>query len=220
MATPLALQIRDLLVTGEGGRPVLAVESLDLVAGAALGIEGPSGAGKSTLILALAGLVPRMTGRIAWDGSDLVALRPAARAAFRTRHLGLVFQDARLFGELSSTANAAVAALFMPRRDRAAIEGRAAAALDALGVPRRRASLLSGGERQRTALARALAADPGILLADEPTAALDAVAAGHVADALSGETGRTRVVASHDPRLLARMDRVIRLEAGALARVA
>ena len=220
MPPPPALEVRDLVVRGEDGRAILTLDALDLPPGAALGVEGPSGAGKSTLIRALAGLAPRMTGRIAWDGTDLAALGPAGRARFRAREVGLVFQDARLFDELSAAANAGIAALFAPRAARAGIETRATGLLGALGVPGRRAALLSGGERQRTALARALAADPGILLADEPTAALHAEAAAQVADALAAETGRTRIVASHDPRLLARMDRVIRLEAGGLARAA
>ena len=215
-----ALEVRDLVVSGEGGRPILVLESLDIAAGGSLGVEGPSGAGKSTLILALAGLAPCMSGRIAWGGTDIVPLRPAARAAFRARQVGLVFQDARLFGELSTAANAGIAALFAPRAEREGIARRAEVMLDALEVPRRRAALLSGGERQRTALARAMAVDPGILLADEPTAALHAEAAVQVADALARETARTRVVASHDPRLLARVGRVVRLEAGGLAHAA
>ena len=212
----LPLEVRNLVVPGENGRPVLSLPALDVAAGAVLGVSGPSGAGKSTLLFALAGLAPGMRGRVAWGGTDIVALTPAARAAFRRTRLGLIFQDHLLVDEVDATANAALAALFAPRGDRARIEAAAAAALSDLGVPTgRRAGLLSGGERQRTAIARALAPDPAALLADEPTASLHAEAAAMVGDLLVAARGpRTLIVASHDAALLARLDRVIRLDGG------
>ena len=174
-----ALEVRDLRVIGDEGRPILALDSLSLAAGESLGVKGPSGAGKTTLIFALAGLLPRTTGRIAWNGTNIVALGRRRRRAFRAAQVGLVFQDFLLFDELSPAANATIFALFAARDRRPAIRERAAALLGRMGVPldRARAGLLSGGERQRVAIARALAHDPGIVLADEPTASLHSEAA-------------------------------------------
>ncbi len=216
---PPGLEVRDLVVPGDDGRPILTLERLTLDPGASLGVSGPSGAGKSTLVFALAGLAPGMTGRVAWGGEDLVVMTPAERAAFRRRHVGLVFQDHLLFEELDAAANAGLAALF-GRADADRVRARGRARLDALGVPaERRTAILSGGERQRVAIARALAHEPAILLADEPTASLHIEAAADVTALLAGEETRSRVVASHDARLLAAMDAVVTLENG-LARAA
>ena len=217
---PPALEARGLTATAPSGRVLVAVDALDLAPGARLGLRGASGAGKSTLLMALAGLAPGAAGRVAWDGADLCAMGPGARAAFRRRRLGFVFQDFHLFDELSAEANAAVAALFAPRAARPALRARARAALADLALPDpgQPAATLSGGERQRVAVARALAGDPGILLADEPTANLQRPAADALAAALAGLGGaRTVVVASHDEALLARMDRVITLRDGRVA---
>ena len=213
MSAP-SLSIRDLIVRGDDGRAILNIDALDLEPGAALGLSGPSGAGKSTLIRALAGLAPNMTGRILWNGTDIVASSRNERATFRRERIGLVFQDHQLFAELDARTNASLVSLFSPPAARNAIRARACERLDHLGVPTgRSAALLSGGERQRVALARALAHDPAILLADEPTASLHDEAARDVIEVLA-TTARTRVVATHDRRLLDRMDRVLMLEAG------
>jgi ABC-type lipoprotein export system ATPase subunit len=219
MAEGLALEASDLRATGDEGRPILTLDALSLAAGQCLGVRGPSGAGKTTLILALAGLLPRVVGRIAWSGVDIAALRPGDRRAFRLRHVGLVFQDFPLFEELTPADNAAIAALFSPRRHRAAIRSRSGQLLEQMRVPERRAaaSTLSGGERQRVAIARALATDPSVVLADEPTASLHRDAADRVIEELIAQTrggGRTLVAASHDERLLDRMDQVVTLEGG------
>lgn len=217
--TGMHLEVRDLVVPGDGGRPILALDALDLEPGASLGVRGPSGAGKSTLVFALAGLAPGMSGRVAWDGHDLVALTVAELAEFRRRRIGMVFQDHLLFEELDAVANAGLAALF-DRSAGASIVERGRHRLHTLEVPvERRAATLSGGERQRVAIARALAHDPPVLLADEPTASLHAEAGAAVSALLAGERGRTRIVASHDPVLLAAMDRVLELSDG-LARAA
>ena len=214
--TALPLIIRDLVVPGDDGRAVLTLPALDLEAGGRLGVSGPSGAGKSTLIFALAGLAPGLRGRVLWGGTDIVALPPARRAAFRRDRLGLVFQDHLLLPEMDVAGNAAIAALFAPAAARGAIRARAGRTLAELAVPTdRRGATLSGGERQRVAIARALAADPGALLADEPTANLHADAGAGVGRILAGgRADRTVVVASHDAALLARMDRVLRLDGG------
>lgn len=217
MFAPLSapsLSIRDLVVDGDDGRAILNIDALDLEPGAALGLSGPSGAGKSTLIRALAGLAPNMMGRILWNGTDIVAASRNERATFRRERIGLVFQDHQIFAELDARTNASLVSLFSPPAARNAIRARADECLDYLGVPAGRgAALLSGGERQRVALARALAHEPTILLADEPTASLHNEAARDVIEVLA-TTARTRVVATHDRRLLDRMDRVLMLEAG------
>lgn len=217
--TGMRLEVRDLVVPGDGGRPILTLDGLDLEPGASLGVRGPSGAGKSTLVFALAGLAPGMSGRVAWDGHDLVAMTSSELAEFRRRRIGMVFQDHLLFEELDAVANAGLASLFDASAGSSIVE-RGRHRLHALGVPvERRAAVLSGGERQRVAIARALAHDPPVLLADEPTASLHAEAGAAVSAFLADERDRTRIVASHDPVLLAAMDRVLELSDG-MARAA
>ena len=215
----MPLEVRDLRVNGDDGEAILTLDALTLSPGECLGISGPSGSGKTTLIFALSGLLPRVSGCIAWGGTDIVVLGPARRRKFRAAEIGLVFQDFLLFDELSPAANAAIFALFSPRRSRAEIRSQATGLLDRMKVPTKRASTstLSGGERQRVAIARALASDPGILLADEPTASLHRQSADKVAEELvarAREDRRTLIVASHDDRLLSRMDRVMELAGG------
>lgn len=219
-ATP-ALHLRDLQVTAPSGRVLLNIAALDVPAGDCVGVTGPSGAGKSTLLYALAGLMPNASGIIRWGDTDLNAQGEAARAAFRADNIGMIFQDFLLFDELDAAANASVASLFRPASARADIRDRAASLLDRLGIspdPRSVASY-SGGERQRVAVARALANDPGILLADEPTASLHREAADRLSDdliAMARDFGKTLIVVSHDAALIGRMDRVLTIRDGAL----
>lgn len=217
MTLPLA--VRDLLVRTERGRVLLDLPALDVAAGTRLGVRGPSGAGKSTLLFALAGLLDGVAGRVTWGQTDVLRLSASERAAFRANHVGLIFQDFLLFDELSPVANAELVGLFAPPASRVGIAKRAAAQLAALGVPSdaRTTASFSGGERQRVAVARALATDPSVLLADEPTASLDRVAADRlIADLLaqSQTAGRTMIAVSHDAALLEAMDRVITVEDG------
>lgn len=216
----LPLTIRDLRVTGPSGRALMSVDALDLPAGSLVGVRGPSGAGKSTLLYALGGLL-RATGTVRWGDTELVALGDEARTAFRAAHIGMIFQDFLLFEELGNADNAALSAMFAPRPRRAAIRDAAEANLRHLGLqpgPRPVASF-SGGERQRVGVARALAADAPILLADEPTASLHREAADALIDdlvALTRTHGRTLIAVSHDLHLLDRMDRVVWVEDGVL----
>ncbi|QFU09078.1 Lipoprotein-releasing system ATP-binding protein LolD [Rhodobacteraceae bacterium THAF1] len=219
MTRGAALVLRDLIVFGEGGRRILDVPELNLTPGTALGISGPSGAGKSTLLYALAGMAAQMTGRIDWDGTEIVAQTPAQRARFRADRIGMIFQDHLLFEELSALGNAGLPALYAPKAQRRAIRDRAADRLAKLGIDAgtRRVASFSGGERQRVAVARAMAADAPILLADEPTASLHREAAEALADDLMvsvGDEGRTLVCVTHDERLLARMDWTLRVADG------
>ncbi|GGI99421.1 ABC transporter ATP-binding protein [Neoroseomonas lacus] len=199
-----------------GWRPLLTVPELDLPAGASLGIEGGSGAGKTTLLHILAGIATPRAGRVAWGETDLAALPAPARDAWRRRHVGMVFQDFHLVEGLSSLANVLLPALFGRTRASAAERAAAMALLDRLGVRGDVADVaaLSRGERQRVALARALLFRPPVLIADEPTASLDAEAGATVGDLLVGlaaETGATLLVASHDRALLGRLQWQLRI---------
>lgn len=221
----LPLAVAGLRVAAPGGRVLLSLPALDLPAGRSLAVRGPSGAGKSTLLHALAGLL-EAEGTVRWGATDLLSLPASGRAAFRRARVGLVFQDFLLFEELGAEANAALAAGFAPAPQRAAIRQRARAALDRLGLggaTGRAAASFSGGERQRIAIARALAHDPAVILADEPTASLDRAAADRLIDdlvALAREEGRTLIVVSHDPALTERLDQVIEVVDGHLREAA
>lgn len=214
------LVVDDLDVTERDGRSLLRLPRLDLAPGGILAVHGPSGAGKSTLLHAVAGLLPSARGRIAWDALDLTEASDAERAAFRRDKLGFVFQDNHLFEELGTHANAELSALYAPRERRRAIRDRATQMLSAFGLSdalHRNTATLSGGERQRVSVARALASDPAVVLADEPTAALDRATSDRVADDLFGwvrANGRSMIVVSHDPAILDRADRRLELRDG------
>ncbi|MGP3698529.1 ABC transporter ATP-binding protein [Rhodobacter sp. NSM] len=216
------LRVKDLVISGTDGRVLLAVPDLEVPAGSAVAIRGPSGAGKSTLLHALSGLMPVTRGRILWGGLDIAALSDEGRAAFRRERIGFVFQEHLLFEELPAAQNASLAAMYAPRAARAALRARGAEKLRSLGLDPdaiRASGSYSGGERQRIAVARALAGDPAVLLADEPTASLDRGNADRLAAdliRLSREEGRTLIAVSHDPAFHAAADRVIDLADGRL----
>lgn len=218
----LALTIDGLLVRQPGGRDLLSVPALEIPAGALVGVRGPSGAGKSTFLHAIAGLLETASGAVRWGETELLGLSDDRRARFRAGHIGMIFQDFLLFEELGALQNAALTALFRPAAERAALRARAADLLAGLGLestPRPVASF-SGGERQRVAVARALANEAAILLADEPTASLDRAAADRLIEDfvwLARDTGKTLIAVSHDTALLARMDRILTIEDGRLA---
>ncbi len=220
------LEVSSLTVTGDGGRRLLCVDSLTIAAGSAVVVRGPSGAGKSTFLYALAGMIAPETGQIRWGETDIAPLPEPARAAFRRRNMGFVFQEHLVFEELSAPENAAIAALYSGRADRGRIRDRAAAELARLGldgVGTRRSDTFSGGERQRIAVARALAGGPGIILADEPTASLDRDNADRLARdlvTLARTEGRTLIAVSHDPALHERADRLIDIVDGRLLEAA
>lgn len=211
----LALSVRDLVVEGDRGRRLLRIGALDIPAGSRVGVRGPSGAGKSTFLYAIAGLVALKAGTVTWGDETISAMNASQRARFRRERVGMIFQDFLLFEELPALGNAALAAGYAERAERGRIADGAAAMLAHLGLgdhADRAVDTFSGGERQRVAVARALAADPPIILADEPTASLDRAAAdrliGDLAD-LAETRGKTLIAVSHDAALHERMDRVI-----------
>lgn len=209
------------MIAFAGTGPVLAVPDLALLPGSATAIQGPSGAGKTSLLHALAGIECPSAGTVRWDGDDLWAMPGRARDRWRRARLGLVFQDMHLLPGLSALDNVLLPALFDHARIPDALRTRGLELLDGLGVPDpgRRAAVLSRGERQRVALARALLRQPAILLADEPTASLDAAAGREVGTLLmdaAAAGGATLLVATHDPALLERLPHRLRLDAGHL----
>jgi putative ABC transport system ATP-binding protein len=204
-----------------GGRlTVLDIAGIELPAGSHSAVCGPSGSGKTTLLHVLCGIESPAAGRIFWDGVDLFALGEAARDRWRRLNVGLVFQQFHLFASLSPLENVLLPARFRSFRV-GTTANRARALLDRVGVrPAGETTHLSRGEMQRVALARALLFTPPLVLADEPTASLDAEAAAQVADLLfSGcrETGATLVLVTHDATLAARCDQVMNLAAGRLS---
>lgn len=209
-------------VTAQDGRTILSVEDITFAPGVRVAVRGPSGAGKSTFLHVLAGLIRPQRGRVKWGDTDIAAASESGRAAFRRTHLGIVFQDFLLFDELGAAGNAAIATGFTPRADRARLRGAAESWLSRMGLGSaggRSVASFSGGERQRIAVARALAGEPAVILADEPTAALDRVNADALAEDLvrvAVEGGRTLVVVTHDPAVVDRMDRVIDFADGRL----
>jgi len=215
----MELNVTELSVRRDEGSELLNLPRLTVPQGSAIGIRGASGAGKTTLLRALMGLLPNCQGRILWDNTDLLALTSQSRGQFRREKMGIVFQDFLLFDDLSALENAAIQACYSPSRDRPRLLRGAKVLLKEMGVPRgeRRITTYSGGERQRIALARALAHDPPVILADEPTASLDLATGDALADEILRrveDRGTTLLLVSHDERLLDRMYRVLTLEHG------
>lgn len=194
----------------------LAIETGEMVA-----ITGPSGAGKSTLLKLIASIERPTSGSIIVDGQNIGRLSRKAVPYWR-RSIGMVFQDAKLLFDRSCFENVMLPLRIsgMPVRDAAK---RARAALDKVGLLERERAMpitLSGGEQQRLAIARAIVNRPSILLADEPTASLDAEYADLLIDMLGAfnQVGVTLVLATHEPRLIERLKpRVLSLKAGRLA---
>lgn len=214
------LAVRDLTISFPGlGAPVIDIAALDVAAGARVAVTGPSGSGKSTLINLLVGLERPARGSVRWGDTDLATLSEARRDAFRAANIGLVMQDFHLFPGLSALENVLLPARFRRLALDRAIRGRAEALIARVGLkrPGQRIETMSRGEMQRVAVARALVMEPSVLVADEPTASLDAAAGAVVADllvALAAEAGATLIAVTHDAALADRLDRRLGLAAG------
>lgn len=207
--------------SGAARIPVLRGLDFDAGRGEMVAIVGRSGVGKTTLLQVLGTLDRAEAGELRFAGEDAASLAERPGAAFRNRSVGFVFQHHRLLPELSAVENASLP-LRIRRVARSAAEARAAALLTDLGLEDRlhhRPEELSGGEQQRVAVARALAGDPGLLLADEPTGNLDDEASALLMDLLvrlHRARGLTSVIATHSGGVAGRCDRVLRLEGGVL----
>jgi len=205
----LALDRRD----GDGRSfKILAIPALTLEPGTNLGVSGPSGSGKSSLLHLVAGLITPSAGHVSWGDTVISALGESERDRWRRRTIGFVFQDFHLVPELDVAANIALPASFSSWRLDTTGRRRALDLAEQMGLtdPRRRAALLSRGEQQRVAIARALFGEPALLLADEPTASLDATrgdAIGALLVEAAARCGASLICASHDQALLTRMDR-------------
>ncbi|MFE6127042.1 ABC transporter ATP-binding protein [Streptomyces sp. NPDC056437] len=220
---PPALVLRDVVKEYEGVPPLRVLHGIDLTIapGELLAVLGPSGSGKSTL-LALIGTLDRPTsGSINLEGHDLARLSDKQVAALRARRIGFVFQQFFLLPGLTTVENVATGLLYTGETARTRRE-RAVSALKDVGLGHRldhHPDQLSGGEKQRVAMARAVIGDPGLLLADEPTGALDTVSGAGVIDVLRGlnARGTTVIVITHDRDVAASFPRRIGIHDGRIA---
>lgn len=200
---------------------VLDIPALSVAAGERVAVMGPSGSGKTTLVNAITGMDNSGEGRVQWQQQDIRQLDEAERDRWRARHVGLVMQDFHLFPGLSALDNVLLPAQFHHWRLPSSLRQRAADLLSQVGLDtgNRPVKVLSRGEKQRVAVARALLSAPEIIVADEPTASLDAHSGEQIADLLV-ELARTHhatlIAITHDTRLASQMTRRIQLEKGRL----
>jgi len=214
------IRVRDLVMRlPSGGRSLTILDgiTLDVATGELLAITGPSGSGKSTLLGLVAGLDRPSSGSIVVGGVDITRLDEDALARFRRETLGYVFQSYHLIPTLTAVENVAVP-LEIAGAPNALV--RARALLNDVGLGDRAHHYpvqLSGGEQQRAALARAVALDPGLLLADEPTGNLDSATGTRIIELLlelRRQRGATLVLVTHDDALARHADRVVVLRDG------
>lgn len=216
----LALLVRGVHKTF-GTTPVLRGAGMGAVAGETVFLVGPSGSGKTTLLSILGCLLQPDQGSVQVLGREVSGMNQTELADFRSRHLGFVFQSFNLFPTLSALDNLSLV-LAMRGLSASAARHRAQELLAQVGMSARahvRPPQLSGGECQRVAIARALANDPAILLADEPTAALDVANGQKMMRLLTGlvrRRGATLVVVTHDARIYHFADRILHLTDGRL----
>ena len=226
-ATQSVLRLDQLVRTFRQGPrriEVLAGASAEIHPGEAVALVGPSGAGKSTLLHTAGLLETPDGGRVLVNGRDCTGMNDQQRTRVRRVEMGFVYQFHQLLPEFSALENVVIPQMILGRGRKAA-GARANELLSALGLAERlnhRPAQLSGGEQQRTAIARALANNPRLILADEPTGNLDPHTAGHVFDALVHlirTTGVAALIATHNLELARRMDRVLQLDNGLLIEV-
>jgi putative ABC transport system ATP-binding protein len=222
MRSSYAIEVRDLTKTyGAGNTAYQALRGVDFTASPSefVMLSGPSGSGKTTLLSVLGCVLAPTTGKVTLLGKDISHAKEKDLPRLRLSYIGFVFQSHNLIEALSSQDNVA---LLLQLRGWSHGDARREAArlLESVDLSDKRESKprdLSGGQRQRVAIARALAGAPPILLADEPTAALDAhngYAVTELLRVLAKEYGHTVVVVTHDPRIFHLADRIVHIEDG------
>ncbi|MFZ1537124.1 MAG: ABC transporter ATP-binding protein [Chromatiaceae bacterium] len=205
------------VVYGSGTTAVQAVNRVDLTVqpGEMLALMGPSGSGKTTLLMVLGCLLHASAGTVCVEGRDIGDLPPKELARLRLARMGFIFQSYNLFPALTALENVQLALELKGQNLDEGVE-----LLERVGLGERLRNYpkqLSGGEKQRVAIARALAGNPPILLADEPTAALDSANGRAVVKLLGNlahDLGRAAVIVTHDPRVGGLSDRVLQFEDG------
>ncbi len=205
----------------QGEQTVRALDNVDLTfeRGEFVVVAGPSGSGKTTLLNVAAGLDLPTEGRVTLDGQDIGTLSRRERASMRLNHLGFVFQSYNLVPVLSAEENTEFLMLLqgVPPTERKRRVTKVLAEVGLEGLEHRRPAQLSGGQQQRVAVARAIVAEPSLVLADEPTANLDSQAAVALLDLmerLNRSHGTTFIFSTHDPRVMERARRSIRMVDG------
>jgi putative ABC transport system ATP-binding protein len=210
-------QVSKTVTSGSGPLTILHPITLSIRAGSFSAITGPSGSGKSTLLGLIAGLDAPTTGRIMIDGTEITTLDEDQLARLRGAKIGFVFQFFHLIPSLTALENVLVPLELSGAADPG---GRARALLDEVGLSARGhhyPSQLSGGEQQRVAVARALANEPPVLLADEPTGNLDSATGRQIVDLLervNASRGTTLVLVTHDQEIASRARCTIALRDG------
>jgi putative ABC transport system ATP-binding protein len=220
------LEVHDLVKTFTvDGAPVQAVDhvSFQVGAGEFVAVVGPSGSGKTTLLSILAALLVPTSGRVVIDGHELSGMGERERVRLRRSRIGFTFQSNNLIPYLSAQENVEFMLRLNGQNGRSG-RSRTADLLGRLGLEHRLRSLpaqLSGGEQQRVAIARALIHDPALVLADEPTAALDTQRAFQVVETFASlihEQNRTGLMVTHDLRMCKYVDRVLQMQDGKLVK--
>jgi len=225
--TQAAIAVRQLTKKydeGESGTLALRGIDLDVHPGELLMLVGPSGSGKTTLLSIMGCILTASSGSVRIAGREVVGLNEKQLPALRLEHIGFVFQGFNLFPTLTAGENVELM-LDLKGVSAARAKSRAQELLAQVGLGQKYASFpadLSGGQKQRVAIARALAGDPGIILADEPTAALDSQTGRTVMEMMSDlahKRGRAVVIVTHDSRVLGFADRIVKIEDGAVAQL-
>jgi putative ABC transport system ATP-binding protein len=225
---PVAIEVRDLTKTyAEGTAAARALDgvNLDVQAGEVTLLMGPSGSGKTTLVSIMGAILRPSSGSVKIAGREITGLPERELPAVRLNHIGFVFQGFNLFPTLTALENVELA-LKLKKVRGAEARARARTLLDDVALSDKYHAYpadLSGGQKQRVAIARALAGQPDIVLADEPTAALDKDSGRTVMKllhALARDKGRAVVIVTHDLRVLEYADRIVRIEDGRVSDVA